>query len=267
MSQQANPAEVYEDFAVRYQFRPFTEDLVERAAPRPGERVLDLACGTGIVARIIAAHIVPNGSVTGLDVSPAMLAVARGRAEAEGIAATWDQGDAAALPYAAGAFDLALCQQGLQYFPDKPAALRELHRVLAPGGRTLVSTWASLDRSPVVAAYNRVAARRLGLAPAAVPFSLTDAGEVRGLLAGAGFTAVEVTAVALTIRYPDLGEFVRRTVQAVAAVVPALATLPLEEVAATARGIEEELVPQVRPYLDGTALRCPMQTHIAVARR
>src|SRR5215204_5763566 len=102
-----NPADLYEDFVVRYQLRPFTEDLLARAARRPGERVLDLACTTGGVARRAAAHIAPGGAVTGLDVSPAMLAVARARATVEGVAVTWDEGDAAALPYADGAFDLA----------------------------------------------------------------------------------------------------------------------------------------------------------------
>ena len=101
-----------------------------------------------------------------------------------GVEVTWDEGNATSLPYGDGAFDLALCQQGLQFFPDQPAALRELHRVLAPGGRALISTWAPLDRSPAFAAYNRVAQAHLGLAPCGPSFSLTEAERVRGLLEG-----------------------------------------------------------------------------------
>jgi len=266
MGQRPNPAEVYEDFVVREQFRPFTEELLARAAPQPGERVLDLACATGGVARLVAPHVAPGGGVTGLDVSPAMLAVARARAAAEGVAVTWCCGDAVALPYADGAFDLAFCQQGLQFFPDKPAALRELRRALAPGGRALLSTWAPLDHSPVVAAFNHAVERHLGVAPLATPFSLTDAGAVRALLAGAGFADVAVAPVELTLRYPDLGEFVRRYLPAVAAIAPALAALPPAALAAAARRIEVELTLQVGPYLDGDGLRNPRRTHVAVAR-
>ena len=266
MVQQSSPAEVYEDFVVRYQFRAFTEDLLGRAAPRPGERVLDLACGTGIVARLVAPHVAPGG-VTGLDVSPAMLAVARARAAAEGIAVTWDEGNATSLPYGDGAFDLALCQQGLQFFPDQPAALRELHRVLAPGGRALTSTWAPLDQSPVFAAYNRVAQPHLGLAPCDPSFSLTDQDRVGGLLEDAGFAAVEVTPVELTVTFPSFGEFVGRFVQAVAAVFHALSERGPEVLAETARAIEEELRPQVGQYLDGESLSSPLRTHVAIAHR
>ena len=109
-----------------------------RRPPLGPQRALDLACGTGIVARRVAPRVAPGGSVAGLDVSPAMLAVARARAAAEGVEVTWDEGNATSLPYGDGAFDLALCQQGLQFFPDQPAALRELHRVPPPpaGGRS-----------------------------------------------------------------------------------------------------------------------------------
>jgi SAM-dependent methyltransferase len=229
--------------------------------------VLDLACGTGIVARLVAPRVAPDGSVAGLDVSPAMLAVARVRAAAEGVSVTWDEGSATTLPYEDGAFDLALCQQGLQFFPDQPAALRELYRVLAPGGRLLTSTWAPLDQSPAFAAYNRVSQAHLGLAPCGPSFSLTDADRVRGLLEGAGFASVEVAPVELTVTFPSLDEFVRRFVQSVAAVVPALAERGPEVLAETARVIEEELRPQVRQYLDGETFSSPLRTHVAVSRR
>ena len=265
MAQQQNPAQTYEDFLVPLQFRIFAEDLVARAAPQPGERVLDLACATGIVARLIAPRVAPGGGVTGLDVSPAMLGVARERAAAEGVDATWDQGDAAALPYADGTFDLVVCQQGLQYFPDKPAALRELRRVLAPGGRALLSVWSM--QPPFFDAYNRVTVAHLDVPAGSIPFSLTDAGAVRALLEGAGFATVAFAEAERTIRQPSLGDFVRRGTQARAAVVPALAALPPGEIEAKADGIAAELAPLVRDYLDGGALAYPMRTNVALVRR
>lgn len=265
MVQQANPAQIYEDFLVRLQFRTFAEDLIARAAPRPGDRVLDLACGTGIVARLVAPRVAPVGTVTGYDISPAMLAVARERAATEGMDVTWDQGDAAALPYADGAFDLVLCQQGLQYFPDKHAALRELHRVLAPGGRALMSVWSA--QPPILNAYNRVTERHLGVPAGAAPFSLTDAGVVRDLLTGAGFAGVEFAEAERTIRTPSLGAYVRPGVQAMAAIVPALAALPHGEIAAKADDIEADLAPLIQDYLDDGALAYPMRTHVALVRR
>src|SRR5437588_3663286 len=104
MSQQPNPAQVYEDHFVAHQFRPFARELVARAAPQPGERVLDVACGTGVVARLVAPLVGPSGSVTGLDLSPDMLAVAAECARAEGLTITWQQGNAASLPFEDGAF-------------------------------------------------------------------------------------------------------------------------------------------------------------------
>lgn len=265
MTAMANPARIYEDFLVSLQFRMFGEDLVARAAPRPGERVLDLACGTGIVARLIAPRVAPGGGVTGYDVSPAMLDVARERAAAEGIEVAWDQGDAAALPYADGSFDLVLCQQGLQYFPDKPTALRELRRVLAPGGRALVSVWSL--QPPFLDAYNRVTEQHLGVPAGAAPFSLTDAGAVRALLEGAGFAAAEFAEVERTIRTASLGDFVRPSVQAMAAIVPALGALPPGEIEAKADGIAADLAPLVRANLDGGALAYQMRTCVALVRR
>ena len=265
MVQQSNPARVYEENGVPRQFRPFGEDLVARAAPQPGERVLDLACATGIVARLVAPRVAPGGTVTGLDVSPAMLAIARERAEAEGVAVTWDQGDAAVLPYADGAFDLLFCQQGLQYFPDKPAALRELRRVLAPGGRALVSVWAM--EPPFLAAYNRVTERHLGVPVAAALFSLTDVEELRALLVGAGFTAVELAEAERIIRQPPLGEFVRNGARSMATMVRALAALPPGEIEAKADGIAAELAPLVQGNIDGDALTYQMRANVALVRR
>jgi len=102
------------------------EDPVEMAALRPGERVLDIACGTGIVARIAARKLRGSGRVLGLDLSAPMLQAARAAAAAKGMAVEWREGSAVKLPLADAAFDVVFCQQGLQFFPDRVTALREI---------------------------------------------------------------------------------------------------------------------------------------------
>ena len=107
-------------------------DLVDRAALQPGERVLDVACGTGVVARVAAERVGSTGRVAALDVNSGMLAVARSLPAVTGAPVEWHEGSALALPFPDAAFDVAFCQLGLQFFPDRPKALREIRRVLVP---------------------------------------------------------------------------------------------------------------------------------------
>jgi ubiquinone/menaquinone biosynthesis C-methylase UbiE len=130
--------ENYERYLVPNIFRPWAEDLVEIAALRPGERVLDIACETGIVARTAARKLGGSGSVVGLDLSAPMLAAARAAAAAESVAVEWWEGSAVNLPLGDAAFEVVFCQQGLQFFPDRVSALREIYRVLTPGGRLVL---------------------------------------------------------------------------------------------------------------------------------
>jgi SAM-dependent methyltransferase len=130
-----SPAEVYEDFLVRWQFRPWTAVLLAEAGIQPGEHILDLATGTGIVAREAAPFVGELGRIVALDINPAMMAVGQSLPEPAGASIEWLEGDAAALPLPDATFDAVLCQQGLQYFADQPAAAAEVRRVLASGGR------------------------------------------------------------------------------------------------------------------------------------
>ena len=126
-------AELFERYIVPAITAKWAEDLVDRVQPREGETVLDIACGTGIVARL-AAKRMGRGLATGLDLNAAMLAVAR-RAPTEGAAIIWIEGSALDLPFPANSFDVVFCQQGLQFFPDQRKAPREIYRVLKGGGR------------------------------------------------------------------------------------------------------------------------------------
>jgi ubiquinone/menaquinone biosynthesis C-methylase UbiE len=121
-----NAEEVYERYLVPAIFGPWAADLVALAAPQPGEHVLDVACGTGVVVRLVAPHVGPRGHVVGLDLHAGRLAVARALPPAPGAVVEWREGDALALPFAEAVFDLVCCQQGLQFFPDRRTALREM---------------------------------------------------------------------------------------------------------------------------------------------
>jgi len=154
--------ENYERYNVPSIFAPWADDLVEMAALQPGERALDIACGTGIVARTAARRLGSGGGVVGLDLSAPMLAVARSAAAAEGVTIEWREGNGLQLPLADEAFDVVVCQQGLQFFPDRPAALREMYRVLAPGGRLVLSVWREIERSPGFAVLAQALTRHVG---------------------------------------------------------------------------------------------------------
>jgi SAM-dependent methyltransferase len=264
--EQAGPAETYERFFGPAMFEPLADLLLERAALRPGERVLDVACGTGIVTRRLPADVGADGRVVGVDISPEMLAVARaqpGAAEIE-----YHEGDAAELALEDGAFDLVLCQQGLQFVPDRDAAAREMRRVLADGGRAVVSVWQGLERHPVFRAMIEAEASHLGtpLEKFATPFLLGDPDELRGIFEGAGFGSVEVTAAEIHARFSPADRFVRLTVRAAAAVMPELAEGGPEAFEALVAAVAEQAEPQLEPHRDGEALAFPMTTNVVAAR-
>ena len=145
---EASAPELYERYMVPAVARLWAADLVERAAPKSGERVLDVACGTGIVARLAAAAM-GMGHVVGLDINQGMLAVARSRSAGPGLHIEWHEASALDLPFPDTSFDLILCQLGLQFFPDQPRALHEMIRVLVPNGRLALSVFTAIERTPV----------------------------------------------------------------------------------------------------------------------
>ena len=153
--------ELYERYIVPAVTALWAADLVEWAAPGPGERVLDVACGTGVVARL-AAEGVGAGRVVGLDINAGMLAVARSLPPRAGLPIEWHEGSALSMPFPDAAFDLVLCQLGLQFFPDRPAALREMRRVLSPSGRLGLSVYSSIEHDPVAYALADALDRHLG---------------------------------------------------------------------------------------------------------
>jgi ubiquinone/menaquinone biosynthesis C-methylase UbiE len=200
--------ENYERYLVPAIAAPLAGDLVEAARLSPGDRVLDVACGTGVVARLAAERVHPDGFVTGLDVNPGMLAVAGSVAAGTGAPIDWRQGSAEATGLPDGAYDAVLCQLGLQFFSDLPAALREQRRLLASGGRLATST---PGPTPGLFAVLEGALREhVGAEAAAfvhVVFRLHDAEQLHDLIADAGFVDVAVDRRSYELRLPSPAAF------------------------------------------------------------
>ena len=265
-AQATNPAQTYEDYFVPHQFRPWTEELLERAKPQPGDGVLDVACGTGIVARMVARRAIGLGRMVGLDPSPAMLGVARSAAEGEGLAIEWFEGSAESLPFPDGSFDLVLVQQGLQYFGDKAAAVGELRRVLAPGGRAATATWTEIANNPFFLAFAEAVQRHLGTPAMHTPFSLGDGDILRSLFVDAGFDVVEIERVGRTVRFPSPDTFVDLGVAGASAAVPALQAMDAAERAALTEAVRADMAPTLRAYADGDDLAFRLEANILLAR-
>ena len=251
---EGNAAEAYEQYLVPAFFGPFAERLIELAAPRPADRALDVACGTGIVARQIASRV--HRSV-GLDPNAGMLAVAR----AVEPSIEWVAAEAGAIPLPDAAFDLVLCQQGLQFFPDRAAGLREMRRVLVPGGRLALSAWRAAEHNPGWLRLAEVLDRHAPEAGAMMraPFSLGGA-DLRVLVREAGFRQVAVRIRICSVRFPSPGDLLLR--QEVASPLAG----PLSALTDDAReALIRDFTDALQPHADDDGVSFPMETHVVTA--
>jgi SAM-dependent methyltransferase len=216
-----NAAQNYEDYFVPVIGAPLATVLLGAAALSPGERVLDLACGTGVVARLASAAVGPTGTVAGADVNPAMLAVA-GSTESPGTI-EWHEAPADALPFADDSFDVVLCSLGLMFFPDKPAALREIRRVLAPSGRVAILVPGPTPQA--FAAFGDTLARHIDPSLRGFVhhvFSLHDATEIEGLLDEVGFRGAVVKSDARSLKLTAPEDFLWQYVHSTPLSAPVL---------------------------------------------
>lgn len=241
-------AELYQSFFVPTIATPVSGELLRTAELRPGERVVDVACGTGVITRAAAEQVGATGTVTGVDLSPDMIAVAEAT-PAAGAPIAWHQADAASLPLPDASYDVALCQMGLMFMEDRARALAELHRVLAAGGRIVVNTPGRIQ--PLFQAMERAIVDnldpRLGAFVGAV-FSLHDPDELAGLLRSAGFEDVSSAEYTARFDLPEPAEFLWTYVN-LTPMGPLVAQTP--EVAQTA--VERQFVDAWAPHVvDGT---------------
>jgi ubiquinone/menaquinone biosynthesis C-methylase UbiE len=258
--------ENYQSFLVPAMFTPFAEKLVVEAGIEPGSRVLDVACGTGAASRVVARRAGPSGSVTGVDLGEPTLAIARAHpAEPDAAPIEYLQGDATALPVPDQSFDIAICQQGLQFFPDRALALAAMRSALKPGGRLAVATWTGVDANPFGAVADALE-EHAGAEAAQMlrsPFRLTKQ-ELAEAVVGAGFNEVDVHEETMECTWAaPPAEFAVRTIAA-GPVAGAFGALPEAVRQAVADDAGERLAPHATP--DGTGLRMPMTTFVALGR-
>jgi ubiquinone/menaquinone biosynthesis C-methylase UbiE len=265
---EGSAAELYQRYLVPAITAVWAADLVERAAPRLGERVLDVACGTGVVARLAARRVV-TGRVVGLDINSAMLAVARSLPRVDGQPIEWHEGSALEMPFADESFDLVLCQLGLQFFPDRSAALREMGRVLAPGGRLALSVYSSIEHTPAAYALANALDRHLGPGASVIKRSehaLADAEQLRGLVTGQDFRDVTICTTTQTIRFSSAREYVRLQIAAtpMAGLVRGMESAQRE---AVVEAITGEVVKAARSEAQKGGLAFPQEAHVLLARK
>lgn len=208
----AEQAEMYESIFVPAIFAEWSGPLADAAGLEPGQAVLDVACGTGILARTAADRVGPTGAVTGLDLSEGMLTVARRLRDD----IDWRQGDSADLPFPDGSFDAVLCQSALMFFPDATRALREMARVCRPGGTVGVQVYSSLDAQPAYGPWIEMVARYAG--PEAISLLSTywvhgDPDVLRGRFEAAGLTGITVRTRLGTARWESIDAMVRTEVE------------------------------------------------------
>jgi SAM-dependent methyltransferase len=257
-------AEAYEQFMVPGLFGTWVDDVVALAAPQPGEHVLDVACGTGTATRLVAERVTASGTVIGLDIDPGMIEVARSRPTSSGGASlVWHCGNALDMPFEDRMFDVVLCLQGVQFFPDKVAGLREIRRVLNAAGRLAASVWRTIEHCKGHDVLAQASERHGIDAGAALrPFSLGDADELHRLTREAGFRDVNIRAVVKPARFTSRQHFLESLAAGAPLTRHALAKVPEQERSA----LIEEVSAALQPYVDTDGVAIPYASHLLLAR-
>jgi ubiquinone/menaquinone biosynthesis C-methylase UbiE len=255
-------AENYERYFVPHIGRPLADDLIEAAAIQPGERVLDVACGTGLIARLAAERAGAFGSVDGLDMNPGMLEVARSVTPSD-TSINWYQSSAESMPLSDGSYDIVTCQLGLQFMADKPAALAEMHRVLVPGGRLVLSVGGPTPAPFVI--FADAVGRHInpGIAPFVhMVFSLNDTDELQTLVRNAGFRDVSIEVQNRKLRLPPPRDFMWQYIH----------STPLAQAVAQAgdesqAALEQETVNGWQTFVEDGAMTVTPRMLLAAARK
>jgi ubiquinone/menaquinone biosynthesis C-methylase UbiE len=254
--------ENYERYFVPAIGAPLASALLSAADLRPGERVIDIACGTGIVARLARDRVGPEPAVTGVDINPGMLAVAR-KTTPPGMTIVWCEANAEVVPLPDSTCDVVLCQMGLQFFSNQQAALREAHRLIAPGGRLVLNVpGPTPDLFGILAEAmgHHIAPETAGFVHQV--FSLHDAAELEDKIEGAGFARVEVNRDRVPLDLPPAAEFLWQYVTSTP-----LAASVAGATSADRAALESDVVARWEPYRGQGGLRLDLDLTIAVGRK
>jgi len=251
----------YEQVVARHILGPWAPALVDAGLVSRGARVLDLACGTGVVARCAAQRAGIQGHVIGVDLNPSMIAVARSLPAPDGASIEWLQGSALAIPLADTSVDVVLCQQGLQFFPCRGTSLREMRRVLRHGGRLALSVWSSagLYNTAIATALEQFAGKEIASrfhASREVP----GRAELEQLTIDAGFSDVDVRVSRIHVHLPRLDRFALEHLAATP-VAASIAALDLD----SRQGIGASVMREMQRFGDGDGVTYPEETHTVTA--
>ncbi len=257
---EAAAAEYYEANLVPALMLPWAVATATAAGVRPGDRVLDVACGTGVATRAASALAGPGARVVGFDLNHGMLAVARRvRGDLE-----WSQGDASNMPFSTGEFDRVLCQFGLMFMPDRTAVLGEMRRVLAAGGGLGLAVWGPIENSPPYAQQAEIVGRLVGDAAAAIvraPFALSDPDPLVAMVEAAGFDEVRCETRLGEVVYPSIDGFLAGEVDATPLAAAIRATAPDRD-----ERVRAEIRAAVQPFDRDGMVRFPCEAHLISAR-
>lgn len=258
---QLDAAWAYELVFVPALFQPWVSRATDTLQIKPDCRVLDVACGTGILAREIRRRAGPDASVVGLDPHPGMLAVAAELAPS----ILWKQGVAESLPFADGAFDAVVCQFGLMFFADRVQALREMLRVLGPQGPLFVVVWDALEHIPAYAALAALLERFAGRQAAdalRAPFMLGDPARLSELLALAGASSPVIRTETERAQFPSIRTMVEADLRGW---LPSMGVeLDENQISRVLYEAERVLAPYLEP---GGSIAFEMRAHIATATK
>ena len=253
-------AEAYEKYLVPPVFGPWAEFLVGLAEPRRGERVLDVACGTGAATRLAAQRA---GDAIGVDIAAGMLEVARRHRGIENCVVDWRRGDACRLEFEDSLFDLCLCFQGLQHFSERERALEEMRRVLKPTGRLIVAVWAQIELTPGLDAVRlALEAHQIDTNAFRRPFALGAPHALEALVRYAGFTKAEVTLHERLAHFASVETFLQALSVGSAASRAALQQVSCERGSGFSTDVQQRLAEFVRP----DALIFPYRSYVVFAR-
>lgn len=260
-------SEAYERYIVPAWMGEWAQLLVDSAIIETGSNVLDVACGTGVAARKAARLIGAAGKITGLDADKQMLGAAKQFALQEDIhLIEWCHSDATSMPFNENDYDVVLCQQGLQFFPDRLAALKEMYKVLAPNGRIAISVWRSLERCPFLAVLAETLGSYLGDSFRAAFWtscSLFDPNEIREIVGKAGFHNIRIRMESIVSRYPSLENFLPGYLSVFPFIVSEIVNMPDD----AREKMFMEINRSLQVYIDDYGLAAPMESHIITAAK
>lgn len=245
-------------------FEPYAMDIVQRVKVSEGASVLEIACGTGIVTRHLRDSLPKSARLAATDLNQAMLDYAACKF-GPGDAIEWKQADATSLPFADNSFDAVVCQFALMFFPDKLAALREVHRVLVPDGLFVFNVWDSIDKNELQQIAHEMVSAFFENDPPTfykVPFELHERGLIMDLLTEAGFRNPTVTVLAKTGISPTASDAAKGLIEG----NPVIVEID-ERAGSDVRAIERAIAAAVSSRCGDRPVRGNLQALVCTARR